>query len=94
MKNETIEKLLNLTPKEKWEGVYLSDDGELYLGWNNKPHNFTGECKSWYRNGHINVHSRYKNNMWDGECKKWNIEGNLYYHVLYKDDKIIKNYLK
>lgn len=93
MKNDTIEKLLNLTVEEKYSGIYLSSGGELYIGHENIPNNFTGECKFWLDNGKLIVHSHYKNGELHGECKILDINGTLFRYELWEKGKLVKFYV-
>lgn len=61
MKNEVIEKLPSLTREEKMDGIYLSNDGEIYLGSNSMPENFSGEYKEWWDNRQLFQHIYFKN---------------------------------
>lgn len=94
MKTETILKLLNLTTEEKMNGIFLSDEGELYIGYLNKPDNFTGELKEWWSNGQLSEHSYYKNGKLHGEYKSWSLGGTLVRYELWKNGKLIKDYLE
>lgn len=94
MKTETIEKLLNLTSDEKQLGIFLSSDGELYIGLGNKPDNFTGEYKEWWGNGQLVEHSHFKNGKVHGEYKIWWNNGHLSIYRLYENGKVIEDYLE
>lgn len=95
MTNETIERLLNLTSEEKCNGIYLSEDGELYIGGKGILTGFTGEYKRFWSNGQIHIHSHYKNGQLNGILRKFADNGTLLYRCkLYENGNMIKDYLK
>jgi antitoxin component YwqK of YwqJK toxin-antitoxin module len=53
-----------------------------------------GECKRWYSNGQLCVHSFYVDGMNHGESKTWNVDGQLYDHCFYVNGEVYRDLLK
>ena len=76
--SKALKKILSLTSKEKENGIYLSEDGEIFKwGIDNVPHNFTGEYKEWYDTNILFSHFFYKNGKKNGIFITYHVNGNI-----------------
>ena len=46
-----------------------------------KPENYTGEWKGWYKNGQLSYKVKYENGFWKGPYRRWFDNGKLLFQI-------------